>query len=194
MGNCLFGGTAGGSSDPLVQVVTSNGGIMEFQPPIVAGCIIDEFTGHAMYRSDGDERLRMPMQLNEKLRSGETYYLLPTGSIGGHVRSKSAPTKAVPVPAAAPLYRMSSDDQSQSQKQLLMRSFSNSDNYYKDGGVWKVKLVISRQQLIEILSQEALTQEFVDTVRIVAKCGRHSALGSYADQWSVSSRSIASSD
>ncbi|CDP12241.1 unnamed protein product [Coffea canephora] len=53
----------------------------------------------------------------------------------------------------------------------------------------KVKLVISPQQLLEILAQEARTQELIESVRTVAKCrnGFCSSSMGFSDQWSLSS-------
>lgn len=58
---------------------------------------------------------------------------------------------------------------------------------YNSTGVWKVKLVISPEQLSEILSQESRTEALIESVRTVAKCGNGlppSAVNS--DQLSVS--------
>lgn len=56
------------------------------------------------------------------------------------------------------------------------------------------KLVISPGQLLEILSQEGRTQELIESVRTVAKCGNIgvSTVG-FSDQWSLSSSRNASS-
>lgn len=71
---------------------------------------------------------------------------------------------------------------------------------YKDSGTskfWKVKLVISPKQLLEILSEENSTEELIESVRTVAKCGKgssvSSSLGFSSDQWSLSSSKNASS-
>ncbi|KAF9667053.1 hypothetical protein SADUNF_Sadunf16G0292900 [Salix dunnii] len=68
----------------------------------------------------------------------------------------------------------------------------NKDNYYKsNNGFWKVKLAISPEQLVEILSQEASTEELIENVRAVAKCGNgfSSSASSvdFSDSWSLSS-------
>nr|KYP71990.1 hypothetical protein KK1_011275 [Cajanus cajan] len=53
-------------------------------------------------------------------------------------------------------------------------------------GVWKVKLVISPEQLSEILSQESRTEAFVESLRTVAKCGSGLPLVPNSDHSSVS--------
>jgi hypothetical protein len=68
----------------------------------------------------------------------------------------------------------------------------------KSIGVWKVKLCITPEKLMEILSQESQTKELIESVRIVAKCGVAAAASSgcgissrtsivVSDQWSLSS-------
>nr|KYP61912.1 hypothetical protein KK1_016426 [Cajanus cajan] len=65
----------------------------------------------------------------------------------------------------------------------------------KSSRFWKVKLVITPQQLMDILSQEARTKELIESVRIVAKCGvaaggilpASAAASIVSDQWSLSS-------
>ncbi|EEF37127.1 uncharacterized protein LOC8283392 [Ricinus communis] len=197
MGNCLFGGLGDGGGG-IIKVVTSNGGVMEFSGPITAGCITNEFPGHAIYPSH--DLFWRPLSLHEDLVVGRSYYLLPLHTntkIGGqivrhgHVRSKSCiPTSSLVTP-----YRMSFDYQG-----MLKRSYteafsssrySSSNSSDHNQGFWKVKLVISPEQLVQILSQEAQTQELIENVRAVAKCGNgsssSSAGGFSLDQWSLSS-------
>ncbi|KDP32099.1 hypothetical protein JCGZ_12560 [Jatropha curcas] len=200
MGNCLFGGVggegggSGGDRGGVIKVIGSNGGVMEFSGPITAGCITHEFPGHAIFPSQ--DLFWRPLSLNEDLLAGNSYYLLPVNStkIGGqvvregHVRSKSTPTSSVITP-----YRMSFDYQG-----MLKRSYTeafSSSRYSSNNsheGFWKVKLVISPDQLLEILSQENQTHELIENMRAVAKCGNGisssgSAAAGFSDQWSFSS-------
>ncbi|KAL3499109.1 hypothetical protein ACH5RR_041841 [Cinchona calisaya] len=201
MGNCLFGGGGIGNLDEvnevLIKVVTSNGGIMEFCAPITVEFITDEFPGHGIFRSH--DLFWKPLAHHEVLQAGE-YYLLPLDSnngtnsiIGqvahiGHVRSNSVPQSLT---LSAP-YRMSFDSQGilkRSNTQVFCRS-SNNNNNSNVGGFWKVKLVISPQQLLQILSQETRTQELIESVRTVAKCRNgFSSSVVFSDQWSLSSSS-----
>lgn len=62
---------------------------------------------------------------------------------------------------------------------------------YNNGGVWKVNLVISSEQLSQILSEEARTEALIESVRTVAKCSASgaSSVASAADDshlWSFS--------
>ncbi|XP_004146558.1 uncharacterized protein LOC101218947 [Cucumis sativus] len=202
MGNCLFAGGAG-EIQGKIKVITSNGGIMELGSPITVGCIADEFPGYGIFKSH--DLFWNPLPHNEELLPGKSYYLLPRnrgrnrgGEDGvemgiirareGHVRSNSVPEAAAAMAAMAP-YRMSFDYQG-----VLRRSQTEVFSRYseKNGGVWKVKLVISPKRLVEILEEEGHTQELIESVRTVAKCGSTSTSSSFSssmafsDQWSLS--------
>lgn len=190
MGNCLFGGL--GDPDGVIKVITSNGGVMEFLAPITAGSIAGEFPGHGIFRSR--DLFWKPLSHHEDLVAGQSYYILPLNvSAGagdgpnrreGHVRSSSIPANSLVAP-----YRMSLDYQAGN---VLKRSYTDVFSRYGHGvRFWKVKLVISPEQLLEILSQEGPTQELIESVRTFAKCGNGavSALGFSEYQWSLSSSS-----
>ncbi|KAK3429545.1 uncharacterized protein LOC104444109 [Eucalyptus grandis] len=194
MGNCLFGGF-GEANQEIVKVAAPNGGVMEFYAPIAVRTIADEFPGHGVFRAH--DLFWNPLPLHEELVAGESYYLLPY-NVGdrsksrdqklllgnevvreGHVRSTSIPSSLV-----AP-YRMSLDYQG-----ALKRSYTevfSRDSGKSNNGVWKVKLVICPEQLLEILSQECRTQELIESVRAVVKCGNSPAPGGFSDQWSLPS-------
>ncbi|CBI38706.3 unnamed protein product, partial [Vitis vinifera] len=79
-------------------------------------------------------------------------------------------------------YRMSFDNQG-----LVKRSYPEVFPRYSSTGVWKVKLVISPEQLSEILLQESRTEALIESVRTVAKCGNGVSSMASSDQWSVAS-------
>lgn len=224
MGNCFFG-SMGDPDAAVTKVITSNGGIMEFNAPIRVSFITSEFPGHAIFRSH--DLFWKPLSQFDELEAGQSYYLLPLnnnnidapcGCCGGgehvvrqgHVRSLSVPTTSYPAP-----YRMSLDYH---QMGLLKRSslepFSSRNNANSNnscnnntgvgvgrGGssrFWKVKLVITPEQLLDILAQEARTKELIESVRTVAKCGvaapggggiSSAATSIVSDMWSLSSTS-----
>ncbi|WVY98002.1 hypothetical protein V8G54_030153 [Vigna mungo] len=176
---------------------------MEFSAPVTVSFITNEFPGHAIFRSH--DLFWKPLSQFEELEAGQSYYLLPlsnTNNINnnnidipcgvgenvnvvrqGHVRSHSVPTTSYPA-----LYRMSLDYQHHHQglgllKRSSIETFSGSSRF------WKVKLVITPEQLLDILAQEARTKELLESVRMVAKCGDASAAGMISDQWSLSSTS-----
>ncbi|XP_073020987.1 uncharacterized protein [Primulina eburnea] len=191
MGNCLIGGMGDGDKSAVIKVTTLNGGIMEFHAPVTAESITDEFPGHGIFPSH--DLFWKPLPHSQLLTAGESYHLLPlldnivtSGSTGskaarlGHVRSNSAPDQ--PGAAVAP-YRMSFHSPvGLSKKSAVSRAAAR--------GFWKVKLVISPGQLMEILSEEEKTEELIESVRTVGKCGSY-VYGS--DEWSFcSSRNAAS--
>lgn len=163
---------------------------MEFDAPVTAESITDEFPGHAIFR--GHDLFWKPVPHHEFLVTGNSYYLLPLdkkrGTKLGHVRSNSLPTNT-PAP-----YRMSFDS-----RRMFKRSYTEANGSSlrnsSSGGFWKVKLVISPEQLLEILSQDGKTQELIENVRTVAKCGNeslvscNSSVNALSDQWSLCSRS-----
>ncbi|KAK6162243.1 hypothetical protein DH2020_002084 [Rehmannia glutinosa] len=175
----------GDGDQSVIRVATSNGGVMEFHAPITVESITDEFPGHGIFRSH--DLFWKPLPHSDVLLAGESYHLLPlldsTANVTrvGHVRSNSAPPQQL---GSAP-YRMSFDSRG-----LMKRPPA------EDGaicGFWKVKLVISPEQLLEILAEEGRTEELIESVRTVAKCG--SGLAGFSDQWSLSSsRNAASSN
>ncbi|PNX85814.1 hypothetical protein L195_g041888 [Trifolium pratense] len=227
MGNCLLGATS--DPDTLVKIITSDGNIMEFYPPITVNFITNEFHGHAIFTTN-DQFSKQLSQFDE-LVAGQSYYLLPMTVLSsynkvdrssvsaaaltsgdsqiirqGHIRSQSVPTTPLPAP-----YRMSLDYQYYQGVGLLKRASTESlscrtnsgsgikkksNSSGKSIGVWKVKLCITPEKLLEILSQESQTKELIESVRIVAKCGVAAASGGcgissrtsfVSDQWSLSS-------
>ncbi|OAY62086.1 uncharacterized protein LOC110627017 [Manihot esculenta] len=185
MGNCVFKGF-GLHVEDMIKVVTTNGGIMELYAPITAECITSEFPGHAIYRSR--DLFSSPLLHNEELHGGHLYYLLPlntnkntstsSNSKNSSINSTSSSSKLTP-------YRMSFDNQRVVKRSTEAEVFPR----YNSTGVWKVKLVINPEQLAEILMHEARTEELIESVRTVAKCGNGVSSSSVAssDQWSISS-------
>ncbi|PRQ58593.1 hypothetical protein RchiOBHm_Chr1g0361011 [Rosa chinensis] len=184
MGNCVFKGFGAETDDQaeMVKVMTSSGGIMELYAPITASTITDEFPGHAIFRSL--DLLAQPLLHNEELHPHELYHLLPLNPYKTPIKT---PNLYHQNSGLCTPYRMSSCDSYQ-RKKAVPEAFPEYGN--KSSGVWKVNLVISPEELSEILSQGARTEELIDSARTVAKCGStggSSVAGS--EQWStVSSR------
>ncbi|KAK2649972.1 hypothetical protein Ddye_017461 [Dipteronia dyeriana] len=186
MGNCVFKGFA--EMEEMIKVVTPNGGIMELYSPITAENITNEFPGHAIYRTR-DILFSQPLLHNEDLHPGDLYYLLPlnnkftTQSNNQNNNSNSQLSTSSSTSIVTP-YRMSFDNH-----KMFKRTDPEVLPRYNSSGVWKVKLVISPEQLAEILAQETRTEALIESVRTVAKCGNGVSASSVAnsDQWSVSS-------
>lgn len=165
MGNCVFKSF----EEEMIKVVTPNGGIMEFYTPITAENITNEFPGHAIYKSSEDHHQHQiisdPLLHNQHLLSGQLYYLLPINT----TTSTSSVVTA---------YRMSLDNEKVLKRTVKAEVLPR----YNDCGVWKVKLVISPEQLAEILAQETRTEALIESVRTVAKCGHGNGVSSGSDQ------------
>ncbi|KAF3439794.1 hypothetical protein FNV43_RR18072 [Rhamnella rubrinervis] len=177
MGNCVFKGF--GEAEEVVKVVTSNGGIMELFAPITVNCITNEFPGHAIFKSR--DLFSQPLLHTEELHPGNLYYLLPLNPY------KSNETTSNETP-----YRMSCDNQGIGM--LRKRAEPEVFPRYNSSGVWKVKLVISPEQLSDILSHDSRTEALIESVRTVAKCGHGASSVAGSDQLSVSSSWKGSSD
>ncbi|XP_010533539.1 PREDICTED: uncharacterized protein LOC104809298 [Tarenaya hassleriana] len=212
MGNCLFGGL--GDEGEVIKIIKSDGGVLEFCVPVTAGNITDEFPGHSIFPANNEHILYQPFSHDHNLVPGQSYYLLPAAddhsdkmTVGGssHVRSNSET-----LPAITP-YRMSLDYNNKNQR-ALKRCYTEvlSRNYYRAqkqrkwsgrSGVWKVKLAISPQQLLNILSHDGTTLDLMESIRAVANCGNAAPSSSscssssvaFSDQWSLSSSRNASS-
>ncbi|XAR62916.1 hypothetical protein NMG60_11022654 [Bertholletia excelsa] len=170
----------------MIKVVTSSGGIMELYAPITAECITNEFPGHALFRSPN--LFSQPLVPNQHLQAGQLYYLLPFTSTktpipqsDGHSYSNTRPAKSKSLDdydnssaSGSGVYRMCLDKDNYKQTgqgRILKRSEADVVPRYNSTGVWKVKLVISPEQLSEILSHESRTEALIESVRTVAKCG-----------------------
>lgn len=153
MGNCLSS-KGFRQADEIVEVATTASGIMQFKAPITPECITNEFPGHAIFRSS--DPFSGPLLHNEELHPGELYYLLPLQSFRGSISATSRPS-----------YRISLDHQGM----MLGKAGPEVLPRYNSAGVWKVKLLISPEQLTEILSQDAHTEALIESLRTVAKSG-----------------------
>ncbi|GFP92581.1 hypothetical protein PHJA_001402300 [Phtheirospermum japonicum] len=197
MGNCLFGGMGDGGAhgQSAIRVTRSNGSVMEFHTPITVESITDEFPSHGIFPSH--DLFWKPLPHSHVLLAGESYYLLPLSNAVssarvGHVRSSSAPPRQQSVGSAPAPYRMSFYS-----RRPAKRSPPAEEEEVRKGpacGFWKVKLVISPAQLLEILAEDGRTEELIESVRTVAKCGSGGLGSGFSDQWSLSSsRNAASS-
>uniref|UniRef100_A0A6N2L8M8 Uncharacterized protein n=1 Tax=Salix viminalis TaxID=40686 RepID=A0A6N2L8M8_SALVM len=135
---------------------------------VYAECITNEFPGHAIYRSR--DLSSKPLLHNEELHVGQLYHLLLINTSSTALNNSTTKNSLSSSTSSSKLtpYRMSLDSQ-----RMLKRSSAEAEVFprYNSTGVWKVKLVISPEQLAEILAQEARTEELIESVRTVAKCG-----------------------
>ncbi|KFK35378.1 hypothetical protein AALP_AA5G277600 [Arabis alpina] len=161
MGNCVFKGNGGArkiydKDDSLIKVVTPNGGVMELHPPIFAEFITNEFPGHVIHDSLSLRHSSPPLLHGEELAPGNIYYLLPLSSAASTANSTANSSDQLATP-----YRMSFG-------KSPVTAVANGSG---SGGVWKVRLVITPEQLAEILAADLETEALVESVRMVAKVG-----------------------
>ncbi|CAN6978887.1 unnamed protein product [Brassica rapa subsp. trilocularis] len=181
MGNCVCKGSGGSrklynKDDLLIRVVTPNGGIMELHPPIFADFITNEFPGHVIHDTLSIRHSSPPLLHGEELFPGNIYYLLPFSS------STTSTAQQHYTDQLATPYRMSFG------KTPVKSAASGGGG--GSSGVWKVRLVISPEQLAEILAEDVETEAFVESVRTVAKCAGQGGGANWranSDQLSITS-------
>ncbi|CAN6480423.1 unnamed protein product [Victoria cruziana] len=172
MGNCLWRAFSGPARSDAVRVVTSAGGIMELQGSVTAERITNEFPGHGIFRR---RRSSHPLLHNEPLLAGHLYYLLPLD----HRVGCSSPTDEDDDAASSPLnainsaltpYRLSFDSHVFGRWRRPAGAEGLPLCQKTTPAMWKVRLVISPEQLSRILAEESHTQVLIESVRTVAKC------------------------
>ncbi|KAF8093552.1 hypothetical protein N665_0383s0177 [Sinapis alba] len=183
MGNCLFGGLGDNMEDLPIKVIKPDGGVVEFFSPVTAGSVSLKFSGHHAIFAAFD-LLCKPLPHHQYLVPGQSYYLLPSDELKTFVGNCHVRSNSESLPMITP-YGMSLDYNYN--RMVLKRSYTNvfSRNIYtrtrhkekksrksmrNKGDIWKVKLVINTEELLQILSEEGRTNELIETVRAVAKC------------------------
>lgn len=185
----------------MIKVVTTTGGIMELYAPITVEQITSEFPNHGLFLSP-NPATHPPLLHNENLCPGQLYYLLPLTLSSSPTTTTTALQNNNNNIVSTP-YRMSVD----TTPRMAYRNQPDPDVVprYNGSGVWKVRLVINPEQLSDILSQDNKTQQLIESVRTVAKCGSGTSnsgaktsssasagSSSISDQCSVSSCNVTS--
>ncbi|XP_023540170.1 uncharacterized protein LOC111800623 [Cucurbita pepo subsp. pepo] len=177
MGNCVL--KVAGERVDVVKVVTVDGGIMELYAPITAECITGEYPGHAIFTSRSI--FSEPLLHKDELHAGQVYYLLPLNPYKPSAKIEADAPSVVSTP-----YRMSTcESQNAVAKKRAAEGEAEVFPKYSSTGVWKVKLVICPEQLSEILKQGNRTEELIENVRTVAKCGNGVGSAASSDHSSV---------
>ncbi|KAL1350298.1 hypothetical protein HN51_014406 [Arachis hypogaea] len=197
MGNCALKGIITATSHggvlmdnkQMVKVVTSNGGIMELCTPITVHSITNGFPGHAIFASPFSSE---PLLRKQELHAGQLYYLLPLNPYYYYSTSRASMiTRQLSNSTSTPyrIFTCNANMWSQAEEGSSPR---HNNNY--SSGVWKVNLVISPEQLSEILSQDSLTEALIESLRTVAKCGNGitspAGSGHYSSLFSSRNRSL----
>ncbi|XP_021748348.1 uncharacterized protein LOC110714176 [Chenopodium quinoa] len=153
----------------MIKVVTTTGGIMELYSPITVEQITSEFPNHGIFLNPNPAS-NPPMLHNDNLCPGQLYYLLPLNLPSSVATETDTSNYNVSTP-----YRMSVDTTG---TRVVYKNQPDTDVVPRNdngSGVWKVRLVINPEHLSEILSQDNKTQQLIESVRTVAKCGSGNA-------------------
>ncbi|KAK8482458.1 hypothetical protein V6N13_060337 [Hibiscus sabdariffa] len=156
MGNCSLKGGAVQESNSI-RVLTDAGQIIHFNAPKLARDVTDGFPGYGVCRRG---QASAPLAEDERLVNGGFYYLLPLEKFdeGGVKKVEVEPPK---MSSADFVENLSSGPAASSSSALEVLSSEKN-------GVWKVKLVISSQQLEDILSQQVNTEALIEKMRMAA--------------------------
>ncbi|KAK6263284.1 hypothetical protein QUC31_009100 [Theobroma cacao] len=168
MGNCSLKGVTGECSNSI-RVLTDAGEIIDIKGPKLAREIANSFPGYAVCRRG---QASLPLPEDECLVNGGFYYLLPMEKV--HKSGDTGVCKQVNKEAVKKLEvdwmnrieppKMSSAD--------FVENLSSGSALEvlpsQKNGVWKVKLVISSQQLEDILSEQVNTEALIEKMRMAA--------------------------
>ncbi|RWR93304.1 hypothetical protein CKAN_02254900 [Cinnamomum micranthum f. kanehirae] len=143
MGNCM----AGVERINVVRIMMDSGRIIELKGPLQVRALINDFPGYAIFRRGS---ATSPLMDHEQLESGRLYYLLPMAREQSEFPNSEAieefATRMTPL-------RLSTETSSE----LVMNTTMGSSLEVlpsPGNGVWRVKLVISSDQLAEVLSEQ----------------------------------------
>ncbi|XWS48786.1 hypothetical protein CRYUN_Cryun13aG0106300 [Craigia yunnanensis] len=168
MGNCSLKGFTGECSNSI-RFLTDAGEIINVKGPKLAREIINDFPGYAICRRG---QTSFPLPEDECLVNGGFYYLLPLEKVqksGDSGTSKQANKEAVKKIEGDWMNQIESPKVSSADfvENLSSRSALEVLPSQKNG-VWKVKLVISSQQLEDILSEQVNTEDLIEKMRMAA--------------------------
>lgn len=162
MGNCSLKGVSRDCSNSI-RVLTDSGSVMEFNGPILAGEVLNDYPGYGIFLQG---KSSSPVPNHERLLSGKFYYLLPIG------KPKRVTREQVPNTEVVEILEPESGENSSFAASEFVESLSNGSalEVLPSGGdgVWKVKLVIDTKQLEEILSEQGNTEALIERMRMVA--------------------------
>lgn len=182
MGNCM----AGDERINVVRIMMDSGRIIELKGPLQVRALINDFPGYAIFHRGSSTS---PLMDHERLESGRLYYLLPMAREQSEFPDSEAieefATKMTPL-------RLSADASSELVRNTTMGS-SLEVLPSPGNGVWRVKLVISSDQLAEVLSEQVNTQALIERMRAAASANNatlNQAKGTWGGNWRPAIHSI----
>ncbi|XP_020527956.1 uncharacterized protein LOC18442333 [Amborella trichopoda] len=167
MGNCSWKGLYGEYEDS-VRVLTESGGIMEFEGPLQVTSITENFPGYGIFRP-GNVSLSLPG--HAWLPNGQLFYLLPLSTEKAPLEMDKSPSleeeaaKELTEGETLGPVRVSSGEATAEE---IFRRPSFEVLPSKGRGMWRVRLVMSREQLAEILAEQSDTEALIESMRLAA--------------------------
>ncbi|XP_068666640.1 uncharacterized protein [Aristolochia californica] len=154
MGNCM----AAETGPDVVRIMTDSGGIMELESSVDVRTFVTDFPGYGIFRQGN---VCSPLLPHERLLSGHLYYLLP---VSEEKTTAVLKKERVAEPAAKQVQvtpvRLSTTESPDLRSMEVLPSPGK--------GVWKVKMVISRNELADILSEQVNTEALIEKMRLAA--------------------------
>lgn len=175
MWSCIFRAS---QVKDVIKAITSNGGVMELYPTIITACITNEF-------------LATP-SITPAISSLSPCYIVKSSLQVNHTI----------------FFQLDPREEGFCETTMIKRALSHRlfaclliaclvisiwqlekhpgwwGSKHNNVRVWKVKLVITQEQLREILSQESRTEALNQSMRNVAKCGSGAPSRASSDKWS----------
>ncbi|KAL7096614.1 hypothetical protein ACP275_10G089700 [Erythranthe tilingii] len=137
MGNCIVV-----VQDKSVNVMRTDGKIIEYKSPIKVHQVLSDFPNHALIISDNLPPVVNHMHPNADLLRGRLYYLVPLPVVPQPMK-KTRPKKTV---------RFAEDV-------VIVEEAEEKEKTRQPNGVTRIKLVISKKELQAILSKEGVSVE-----------------------------------
>ncbi|MQL80825.1 hypothetical protein Taro_013283 [Colocasia esculenta] len=139
-----------------VRVMADSGRVTEFDAPIQAGDVLAGHPRHGVFRV-GD--VSSPLPCREQLQSGRLYYLLPLDQ-----------KRAAPTPQAIEVGDNGQPRRPAASKVEPWPELGGSLEVLTPPmkGVWRIKLVMSAEQLAGILAEQDNTEALIERMRMLA--------------------------
>ncbi|XVE58092.1 hypothetical protein DITRI_Ditri04bG0142700 [Diplodiscus trichospermus] len=169
MGNCSLKGITADCSNSI-RFLTDAGEIIDVKGPKLAREVVNHFPGYAICRRGQPS---FPLPEDECLVNGGFYYLLPLDKVqiksGDSRVSKQVNKEAVKKIEMDWMNQIEPPKMSSADFVENLSSGSALEVLpLQKNGVWKVKLVISSQQLEDILSEQGNTEALIEKMRKAA--------------------------
>ncbi|XVE61482.1 hypothetical protein DITRI_Ditri06bG0043900 [Diplodiscus trichospermus] len=117
--------------EKVIRVMKNDGKILDYRSPIRVQQVLSDFSGHVLSADSFSSGFQQHLQPDAKLLSGHLYYLIPLPSPSPKSKKKKV--------------RFSNPE------------VNDDDHHGRSPGVQRIKLIISKQELRELLQREGIS-------------------------------------